>query len=311
MQLTAIATLLDGDVGVLFVALAASVALLLVLVIVLLVAWLRARSRARRTAFDRAAAERQRIDLELGLAEQTGRLRIIRELHEVSVPALTSIINDADGARYAATADPTAAVRAAAGIADAARTTLGDLRRVMGLAREGEGEVVAESQPRLESTRELFAAMRESGLEVDVDESGEPFELQQGAELAIYRILQEALANALGNGGTGTSARVSFTWGAEGLHVRVDDDGIRASARRQGLDPNDARAVGYTIDDDLKALTDEPSGRGIREMRSRAELYGGILTASTVPGVGFSLSVVFPNLRFHNGVHGVNLDRSS
>ena len=43
---------------------------------------------------------------------------------------------------------------------------------------------------------------------------------------------------------------------------------------------------------------------------ARAELYGGILTASTVPGVGFSLSVVFPALRFHNGVHGVKLDRS-
>jgi signal transduction histidine kinase len=92
--------------------------------------------------------------------------------------------------------------------------------------------------------------------------------------------------------------------------VKVDDDGIRASARREGLDPNDASAVGYTIDDDLKALTDEPTGRGISEMRSRAELYGGILTASTVPGVGFSLSVVFPALRFHNGVHGVKLEHS-
>jgi signal transduction histidine kinase len=276
--------------------------------VVLLIAWARARGRARRTAFDRAAAERQRIDLELGLAEQTGRLRIIRELHEVSVHSLSVIISQADGARYAATADPSAAARATAVIAESARATLGDLRRVMSLAREGES--TAAPQPRLKSTRELFTVMRASGLDVVFEESGEPFDLQQGAELAIYRILQEALANALSYGGPQTEARVSFTWGAEGLHVKVDDDGIRSSARREGLDPNDATAVGYTIDDDLKALTDEPTGLGIREMRARAELYGGILTASTVPGVGFSLSVVFPALRFHNGVHGVKLDRS-
>ncbi len=308
MDLPAIEAWVSANAMMLAIALGASTLLLLVLGLVLLVAWLRARGRARRTAFDRAAAERQRIDLELGLAEQTGRLRIIRELHEVSVHALSVIVSQADGARYAATADPSAAARAATVIAESARTTLGDLRRVMGLAREGEAS--AAPQPRLKSTRELFAVMRESGLEVVFEESGEPFDLQQGAELAIYRILQEALANALSYGGTGTEARVSFTWGAEGLHVKVDDDGIRASARREGLDPNDSSAVGYTIDDDLRALTDEPSGRGIREMRARAELYGGILTASTVPGVGFSLSVVFPALRFHNGVHGVKLDRS-
>jgi len=288
--------------------LAVSSAVLLLLFIVLLVAWARARGRARRTVFDRVAAERQRIDLELGFAEQTARLRIIRELHEVSVHALSVIISQADGARYAATTDPAAATRVATVIAESARSTLGDLRRVMGLAREGEAS--ASPQPRLKSSRELFAVMRESGLEVEFCESGESFDLQQGAELAIYRILQEALANALSYGGTGTEVRVTFTWGGEGLHVKVDDDGVRASVRRDGLDPNNAGAVAYTIDDDLKALIDEPSGRGIREMRSRAELYGGILTASTVPGVGFSLSVVFPALRFHNGVHGVKLERS-
>jgi len=288
--------------------LAAVAALLLIVVVILLVAWLRARRRARRTAFDRAAAERQRIDLELAAAEQSGRLRIIRELHEVAAHALSVIISQADGARYAATADPSAAARSAGVIAESARATLADLRRVMGLVREGEAST--SPQPRLKSTRELFSVMRDSGLEVVFEEYGEPFELKQGAELAIYRILQESLANTLSYGGPGTEARVSFTWSADGLHVKVDDDGLRASARREGLDPNDASVVGYTIDDDLKALTDEPSGRGIREMRSRAELYGGILTATTVPGVGFSLSVVFPALRFHNGVHGVNLERS-
>ena len=281
---------------------------LLVLVLVLLVAWLRARSRARRSSFDRAAAERQRIELELSLAEQTGRLRIVRELHEVSVHALSVIISQADGARYAATVDPAAAVRSTEVIAESARATLGDLRRVMSLVREGEAS--AAPHPRLGSTRELFAVMRDSGLDVVFEESGEPFELKHGAELAIYRILQEALSNTLSYGGPGTEARVTFTWGDDGLHVRVDDDGLRASARRDGLDPNDSSAVAYTIDDDLAALTDEPSGRGISEMRSRAELYGGILSATTVPGVGFSLSAVFPALRFNSGPTEVKRERS-
>lgn len=283
------------------------VAALVIVALVLLVAWLRARARARRSSFDRAAAERQRIDLELSLAEQTGRLRIVRELHEVSVHALSVIISQADGARYAATLDPTAAVRSTEVIAESARSTLGDLRRIMALVREGEAS--AAPHPRLASTRELFAVMRDSGLDVVFEESGEPFDLKHGAELAIYRILQEALSNTLSYGGPGTQVRVSFTWGDEGLQVRVDDDGIRASARRDGLDPNDASVVAYTIDDDLAALTDEPAGRGISEMRSRAELYGGILSASTVPGVGFSLSAVFPALRFDSGPAGVKRER--
>ena len=298
----------SANAGALVTVLAVSAGAMLVISFAVLVSALRARRQARRVDLDSVAAERRRIELELDLAEQTGRLRIIRELQEVSVQQLSAIISQAEGAGFAATADPAAAARSAAVIADSARTTLGDLRRVLDLAREG--EAIAEPQPRLLATNELFSVMRDSGLDISVDESGEPFALQQGAELAISRILQEALSNALSFGGRGTEARVSFTWGAEGLHVKVEDNGIRATARRDGLDPNDANTVGYTIDDDLKALTDEPTGRGIREMRVRAEVYGGLLTASTVPGVGFSLSVVFPALRFHNGVHGVKLGRS-
>ena len=298
----------SANAGALVTVLAVSAGAMLVISFAVLVSALRARRQARRVDLDSVAAERRRIELELDLAEQTGRLRIIRELQEVSVQQLSAIISQAEGAGFAATADPAAAARSAAVIADSARTTLGDLRRVLDLAREG--EAIAEPQPRLLATNELFSVMRDSGLDISVDESGEPFALQQGAELAISRILQEALSNALSFGGPGTEARVSFTRGTEGLHVKVDDNGIRATARRDGLDPNDANSVGYTIDDDLKALTDEPTGRGIREMRVRAEVYGGLLTASTVPGVGFSLSVVFPALRFHNGVHGVKLGRS-
>ena len=90
----------------------------------------------------------------------------------------------------------------------------------------------------------------------------------------------------------------------------IDDDGVRSAARRAGLDPNEvAQRRSYTVRDDVDGLTEVASGPGITEMRKRAELFGGVLNANSVPGVGFSVSAVFPTLRYHNGVHGVNLGR--
>ncbi len=288
------------------IALAAVSAVLLVAVLVLLVLWLRARRGARLAGRERAHAERDRIELELLLAEQGSRLRMIRELHEIAVHSVSVIISQADGARYAASQDPAVAARSATAIAEAGRATLADLRRVMTVVRDGEAE--AGPQPGLSSARELFKVMRDAGLEVSFEENGDRIPLKHGAELAIFRILQESLSNALQHGGEGTHAKVIFTWTDDGLQVRVEDDGIRAEAIRNGLDPYAEATRQYDIEDDLAALTTTPHGRGITEMRERAELYGGVFEAHTVPGVGFTVSVVFPSIRHHNGVHGVPLE---
>jgi len=299
---------LDANSTTLVVVLAAVSAVLLLLAIVFLALWRHARRSARRAVRERAAAQRERLDLELQLAEQGSRLTMVRELHEIAVHSVSVIATQADGARYAATQDPAAAARSAAAIADAARETLGDLRRGMTVARDG--EIHAEEQPGLSSVRELFGMMRDAGLGVEFTESGTPLELRHGAELAVFRILQEALANALDHGGPGTTAKVGFTWTDDGLQVLVDDDGIRAEAIRNGLDPYaEAQKQGYTVGDDLAALTQAPSGRGMTEMRERTELFGGVFEAHQVPGVGFTVQAVFPSLRYHNGVHGVPLDR--
>jgi signal transduction histidine kinase len=298
---------LKGPQGTLVASLALAGAALLVLALLLLTLWLVAVRGRRRETARRIRLERDRIELQLSLAEQTGRLRIIRELHEVAVHSMSVMIGQADGIRYAAQSDPDVAVRGASVMADSARSTLADLRRVMTVVREGEAS--AGTQPRLKSVRELLKVMRDAGLVVTFEESGERFELAPGAELAIYRILQEALANTLRHGGEGTEAKVSLTWTADGLQVRVDDDGERTRARAAGVDPNEAaQRRGYSLDDDLHALTDVVSGRGITEMRQRAELFGGVFQAGTVPGVGFSVSVVFPNLRYQGGVHGVRVE---
>lgn len=299
---------LETNAFVVAQALAVASAALLILVIVLLVLWLRARGARGRERSDRVDAQRAEIEADLQQREQLGRLRMVRELHEVAVHSVSVIISQADGARYAAQADPGVAVRSAAVIADTARKTLADLRRVMTLVREGEADV--SPQPRLRTARELFTVMRDAGLAIVFEETGTPFDLHQGAELAVYRILQESLSNALKYGGDGTEVKVSFGWRDESLQVLVDDDGVRAQIRREGLDPNEvSKERAYSMEDDLGALTEVVTGPGITEMRERAELFGGVFNAYSVPGVGFSISAVFPALKYDNGVHGVNLGR--
>lgn len=274
--------------------------------IVLLILWLRAAHARRREYFRRVDAERDRLEMHLSLKEQLSRLRIVRELHEVVVHSVSVIISQADGARYAAESDPTVAGRSAASIAETARATLADLRRVMRIVQDGEAQV--DPVPQLRTLTDLLDVMRNAGLLITLVEAGEPFELKEGAELAIIRIVQEALENALRHGGEGTEVKVSFSWNGEGLRVLVDDDGVRSDARRQGLDPDQvAQQRTYTFEDDLHALTQVVVGPGITEMRERAGLFGGMLNAYEVPGVGFSISAVFPALRYDNGVHGVNL----
>jgi signal transduction histidine kinase len=294
-----------GSLALLF-AIAGGVASLVALL--LLVLWLRARAALRHLRNTREESEWDRIDRELELAEHAGRFRIIRELQDVAVQAVSKLVSESQGIRYAAGTDPEAAARSAGVLESTARDALADLRRVLSIVREGESAALP--QPSLHSARDLFRVMRDAGLDVTFAESGERFDLRPGAELAVFRILQGMLENALKHGGAGTAVSVAFAWTGEGLQVSVDDDGIRSAARRAGLAPDEVdRATQYTIDDDLRALTEHFEGAGLTEMRERAGLFGGILNASKVPGVGFSISAVFPALRYHNGVHGVNLER--
>jgi signal transduction histidine kinase len=285
-------------------AVAGAVSLLFALVFLIL--WLRARRGRRTQQHVRVDAELDVIDLELLLAEQTNRLRIIRELHEVTVHDLSTIISQADGAQYSGATDPTAAVRAASAIADSARATLANLRRVMTIVHEGEAEA---PQPlRLQSAQELLEVMTEAGLKITFEETGTPFDLAGGAEVSVFRILQEGLANALAYGGPGTEVSVQFQWTETGFGLRIDDDGVRAARRRHADDPVAlSQQAAPDIEDDLAALTGVVTGPGITEMKERTELFGGVFTATVVPGVGFSISASFPDLKYHNGIHGVNL----
>lgn len=270
------------------------------------VLWTVERRRRRRDQHTREEREWDRIDRELHLAEQAGRFRIIGELGDVAIAAVSRVVAQAEGTRYAVGSDRETAMRSASAIETSARDALADLRRLQNAVAEGVRE--SAPVPSLHSAGDLFRVMREAGLQVTSTETGERYELRQGAELVVFRILQTSLGNALDHGGPGTHANVAFAWTGDGLQVTVEDDGIRAAARRAGLDREGVdKATVYGADDDLRAVTEFVEGPDINELRERVALYGGVLDARSVPGVGFSLSVVFPALRHHNGVHGVPL----
>ena len=276
--------------------------------LVLLMLWLASVRNGRLLSRELDDADREVAEREREVAEQGTRLRMVRELHEVAVHSMSTIIRQSDGARYVSETDPGAAARSAGEIAGVARGTLADLRRIVTIA--GSGESARPVKPSISSIAELLASMADSGLDISFDESGERFELQPGVDGAIYRIVEEALSNAARFGGPGTDVRVSFTWTREGVQVLVDDDGVRADARRRGIHPNDVtQDRSYTVQDDLNALTSIVEGRGVTEMRQRTAAFGGVFNAYPVPGVGFSVSAVFPALRYDNGVHSVNLQR--
>ncbi|KTR96036.1 histidine kinase [Microbacterium testaceum] len=229
---------------------AAIVGILLAAAFALLLAWVTGalvRTAIRATENGRAqrAAEAETI------AEQQ-RVRIARDMHDVVAHSLAVVIAQADGARYAATADPEAATAALATISTTARAALTDVRQLLTQLRHTQAEG---PQPRLADLDALYTHVRAAGVELSVDvDPVPPGEPPAAIQLAVYRILQEALTNALRHG---ADPRVDVYLGWLPDHVELLVRNARAA---------DAPAP--------------PSGgHGLIGMRERAQLVGGRLTA--------------------------------
>lgn len=283
--------------------------ILVVVFVVFLVLWVRANSRLKAAQSDMYAKEQTRIGLELAVADQVGRLKLIRELHQVTVVQVGHLVTKADSARVTVQDRDEYAARAFEKIVEQANETRENMRRVLNLVTEG--EVLAQPQPRLKSVQDLVHSIREAGLTVDLEETGNSYELKPGAEIAIYRVLQESFNNVLKHGGAGTEVWITMNWTDQGIQLNIDDDGVRNKLRQAkdngyGLEGAEA-AADVTIEKDKDALVQAVNGPGIRQMRQRVELYGGYLNAHEVPGVGFSVQATFPNIR----LGGVNLPTRS
>ena len=245
------------------------------------------------TEFDRALSADTQAKLSLEIAEQNERFEIARDINELIIQKVTAVISQAEGGTYAAKADPTSALRSLERVAASSRAAHVELRRLYDMLNKTHS--VSAAPPGIDELQNLAITYREFGFNVSITHEGPRFEIAEGAGLAIYRIVFDALENVKQHCIVGTDVSVAFSWVEEGLQVLIKDNGVEAYRRSQvSLEIED---TGYTAEDDARALVETIRGAGLTAMRERAALYGGGIEATRVPGVGFTVSAIFPHLR--------------
>ncbi|MEU6933804.1 histidine kinase [Streptomyces sp. NPDC046374] len=234
-----------------------------------LVALLGLTVRSRRDARER----------EVRIAAASERARIAREMHDIIGHSLTVITGLADGGRYAAAKRPERAAQALDAIGTTSREALTDLRRLLGVLREDETpEPVRDPQPTLADLEPLIAGVREAGLPVVADLPAAPHALSPGAQLTVYRVVQEALTNVLKHAGEGAKATVELTYAPDALVATVTDTG-----------------TGPALTPHPRTGTGTGTGQGLTGMRERAALYDGTLAYGPPPtGGGWRVRLRLP-----------------
>ena len=212
------------------------------------------------------------------------RLRIARELHDVIGHSISLIAIQSEAAARSARSNPDAVPAFLSAISAASRQALAEMRGVLAVLRPDAAELPATGehgpdammpatgelgpQPGLEQVGELVASLRAGGLETRLEV--EPMHLPPGIALAVYRIVQESLTNALKHAGAGAKASVTIIRNGGTVRVSVHDDGAGPSGR---------------------ALS---TAHGIVGMRERAAAYGGTLRTGARPGGGFEVEASIP-----------------
>jgi signal transduction histidine kinase len=214
-------------------------------------------ARAGRLSQNRAVEEQRAAQRNVVVEQE--RNRIARDMHDVVAHSLAVVIAQADGARYARAQNPEAVDTALTTISATAREALGDVRILLTRLRQDDA---AGPQPVLADLDRLVDQMRSTGLDIEWTTTGSPTTLGSGAQLAVYRIVQEALTNALRHGDAGRTVYLSLAWTDGWVTVTID---------------NAVRIVPVA----------EPAaeiGHGLPGMRERALLAGGSLGAEAVGG---------------------------
>jgi signal transduction histidine kinase len=200
------------------------------------------------------------------------RLRIARELHDMVAHSLSLIAVQAGVGNYVAAARPAEAARALASIEATSRGALREMRRLVGVLRDGgsAGPALGPA-PGLADLGQLITGTADAGVRVQLEVRGDQRPVPPGVGLAAYRIVQEALTNVVKHAQTSAS-RVVVTYDDDALCLEITDDG------------RGAPAVGVPAE----------AGHGLAGMAERASLYGGEFHAGPLPGRGFRVAARLP-----------------
>jgi signal transduction histidine kinase len=211
--------------------------------------------------------ERER-DEEAKRAVADERLRIAQELHDVVAHSMGVIAVQAGVGAHVIDKDPAEAKKSLEAISQTSRSTLTEIRRMLGVLREDEGAEYAPA-PGLADLDRLVHDLGTAGVEVAVHVDGTACELPPGVDFTAYRIVQEALTNVLKHAGP-ARAQVQIGYGPKQLTLRVLDDGRGVNGRSAD------------------------GGHGLIGMRERVAVYGGEFHAGPRAGGGFGVTVTLP-----------------
>ena len=213
-----------------------------------------------------ARLERER-ELEAMAAAAAERARIARELHDVVAHHLSVMVVQAQAATRVLEGEESSAREALGAVDATGRQALVEMRRLVGMLREGAGDGLA-PQPGLGQLDALIAQFRGAGLPVETTVAGEPRALSPGVDLAAYRIVQEALTNVLKHAGP-ARARVTLRYAEDEMELEVTDDG---------------RGPPHGV----------VGGHGLAGMRERVAVFDGMLESGSVDPRGFRVRARLP-----------------
>ena len=244
--------------------------------------------RALRSRLDWLAERAERLELERDqqatLAAVTERARIAREMHDVVSHNIQVMVTLADAASSAQATDPDRAAEAIHEVSSTGRQALTDMRRMLGVLRDepgpangsgaaaaGRGRASYAPQPGLGELDALVERVQATGLHVSVRRLGVPFELSSAAGLTVYRVVQEALTNALKHAEEVRAVQVELAFADPDVAVRITDDG-----RTKAVVPSSPTSGGH----------------GLAGMAERAAAFEGTLTAGPRPAGGWEVEAM-------------------
>ncbi|WP_157887412.1 sensor histidine kinase [Frondihabitans sp. PAMC 28766] len=239
------------------------------------------RRRYLQALIGRAAQLARERDQQGLLATAAERARIAREMHDVVAHSLSVVVRLSDGAEAVAESDPARSREAVRQIGEVGRESLRDMRRLLGVLRDGEGDDSPElgPQPTLAELDHLVETYRATGLPVAVQQSGTP-PTDAGVQVAVYRAVQESLTNALRYSREPNRVLVQLDY-TRGVAIEVTDDGLN-----------------------LGPMASVGTGRGLVGLRERAAVFGGTVEAGPridpttgQDGGGWRVRVILPPAR--------------